>query len=574
MQKFGCTILFLLLFQLGINAQNTAYYTVLVGTFLDAKAQDFENLRKLGFLYTTQLDGNLTQVFIGGYSKEASAKEVASNVRKVGYTSASVQQRLIEEGRNTTVIQLGIRRTDKEIKWEEFYEAGDLFVILNDNQVKIVTGLYPSIDAAKKDLSRVRGLGFDDAFVKKVNDIFLHRVSSFEAGGLKRPLFDLVIEDDPKKQDRTTRNDVPNAYSDVTVKSPVRNNPTPPTTQKSVPASYGTESVLPNIRTKVKRRSALELQKVLKAQGTYTSSLDGYYGKGTTAAYDKVLKENRDLQKYMLLSQNLNSYGISGTESDLQNIVNNLIDDPTAPNRLERYSSPIANAYKAYLLFTTLGSSNEVNDLMNRAIREAFEGKKLENQPPFNFRATYAYEDLEQLILHIHYVHSAPGTNLAAPCWLFQMHPKETARAYASYSNNASENFQLQACDEFMYWPEIRMAYTIAADLNPNKKIDQSEVAAAAADRAAIFLAPDALDSKDKKAAESWNRKIWDGLNSWASRDAMHERLVTSFKVAYFQSQVRLEDYYMDKGFKSAEAEDLALATLKTIVGPHMKRFD
>jgi hypothetical protein len=41
----------------------------------------------------------------------------------------------------------------------------------------------------------------------------------------------------------------------------------------------------------------------------------------------------------------------------------------------------------------------------------------------------------------------------------------------------------------------------------------------------------------------------------------------------YFQSQVRLEDYFMDKGYKPKEAKALALAALHTLVAYHMQRF-
>lgn len=572
MQKFGYTVLLVLAISLSSFAQNSSYYTVLVGTFLDAKAQDFENLRTLGFLHATKLEGNLTQVFIGGFDKQGDAEKMATAVRSKGYSGAFVQERPPSEGETTAIIQMGIRNIKKDIDWENYYRAGDLYVILNGNQIKIVTGLYKDVNDAKKDVSRVRKLGFKDAFVKRINTALLHQVNSFEAGGLKRPLFDITLEDDPKKKRPSSYNDVPASYDDVQPKSPVvKKDPTLP---NRIPASYGTDSALPSIRSKVKRRSALELQKVLKAQGTYSSSLDGYYGKGTTAAYEKILTRNRDLQKYLVLSQYMNSSGQTSSGGTLQNIISNLIDDPSAPSSLERYNSPIANAYKAYLLFTTIGPNAEINDLMNGAIRKAYQGKKIKNQPPFNYNATYAYEDLEQLILHVHYVHSSPDTDIAAPCWLFQMHPKETANAYKAYSNFDSDHFQLQACDEFMYWPEVKLVQTIASDLNPDPKINQGDIAQAASERARLFLSPAKLSSADQKDVTKWNTKIWNNMNSWAAKDALNQRLVTAFKVAYFQSQVRLEDYYMNKGYKSKEAEGLALATLKTIAGPHLGRFD
>ena len=164
MKKFGTVALFLAFFSFQMLAQNTAYYTVLVGNFLDAKAQDFETLKGLGFLHANTMDGNLTQVFIGGYEKKRDAEKVAASIRSKGYSSASVQERILEEGKTTTVIQLGIRNIKKKIKWERYFKAGDLYVILNGNQIKITTGLYSSINEAKKNLGEIRKLGFSDAF--------------------------------------------------------------------------------------------------------------------------------------------------------------------------------------------------------------------------------------------------------------------------------------------------------------------------------------------------------------------------------------------------------------------------
>ena len=97
MQKFGYTVLFILVTSISAFTQNNAYYTVLVGTFLDAKAQDFENLRSLGFLHATKLEGNLTQVYIGGFDKQRDAEKMASAVRSKGYSGAFVQERFIDD---------------------------------------------------------------------------------------------------------------------------------------------------------------------------------------------------------------------------------------------------------------------------------------------------------------------------------------------------------------------------------------------------------------------------------------------------------------------------------------------
>ena len=64
-----------------------------------------------------------------------------------------------------------------------------------------------------------------------------------------------------------------------------------------------------------------------------------------------------------------------------------------------------------------------------------------------------------------------------------------------------------------------------------------------------------------------------DNLNAWATRDPLHQRMAVALRVVFYQSQVRLEDYYLNQEFNEEEAKGLALATLQTLVGYHLSRF-
>lgn len=561
-----------------ISAQNKAYYTVQVGTFLDAKPQDFNLIRPMGFLHVGQLNGNLNQVFIGGYNDKAAAESMAAKLRKKGYSNAFVQERFLNEGQTVTVIQMATRTLKKPIEWEKFQQAGTVYGIVNGDKAKIVTGIYQNVDAAKKQLPAIRKLGFKDAFIKKVNSVFLHEVTEFTTG-FKKDLIPLAFDNQPttrRSPNRTTKrgsvpSDIPADYDVVTARSP-NANPAPPgatsTTARAKKATYS-----PKIRSKVKRRSVLELQKILKAERTYTSSLDGYYGPGTKKGYDTFISNNREVQKYLVLAE----YGVgttgSGVNDRLQRAINNLLNDPSAPLVIEGSNTPVAKAYQAYLLFTSLGPGNEVNSLMNAAIKQAYASKRLNNQPPFDYRATYAYQDLDQLILHLHYVHAAPGNQYAVPCWLFENHQKETSRAYESFASFANGNFQVQGCDQFLTWNEVKTMQVIAQDLNTDKQLDAGRLAVGASQRARLFLAPQALSKGQTRELEIWNQNLMNGLNAWGARDPFNQRLVTAFKASYFQSQIRFEDYFMDQGFKKEQAQGLAWATLQSIVGYHLERF-
>ncbi len=569
---------------LGTAALAQNYYTIMIGTFLDAKPQDFDPIRPLGLVYAYPTNGNLSQVYLGGFDDKAKAEEVAQNLKQRGYANASVQERRLSDGKTVTVIQMATRVISKEIEWEEFEKIGNLYAILNGDRVKIMTGLYANVNEAKQELAKVRNSGYSDAFVKNVNSNLLVKIGEFETG-IKKALIPLSFDQQstqgrivtqPDNRPRTNNSnipdDVPTGYdnSAVTARSPVAartanvNIPEAPTSKKMS---------MPDIRVKVKRRSVLELQKILKAEKAYTSSLDGYYGKGTEAAYDEVMATNRELQKYLHLAETMEGTKESGAGNSLQRAINNLPTEASAPTTIESSSAPVAKAYQAYLLYNTLGPSNEVNNLMNSAIKGAYSGKKLQNQPPFDYNATYAYQDLGQMIQHLFYIHAAPGNNYAVPCWLYDRHPRETAKAQAAFAGYDNNDLKLQACDQFLDWPEIKVLQAIAADMNTDSKVNTGRLSADASKRAHLFTSPQALNASEAKTIESWNTDLWNNLNAWSSRDPIHQRVVVALKVAYFQSQVRLEDYFMDQGFSADESKGLALATLETLVGYYLDRF-
>jgi len=189
--------------------------------------------------------------------------------------------------------------------------------------------------------------------------------------------------------------------------------------------------------------------------------------------------------------------------------------------------------------------------------------------PPFDYNSTYSYNDLEQLLKHLGYIHAAaPDANL--PCWIFSQHAKEAAIAFAS----TSESIGLENCGgDFMSWEETQLLKVIAADLDPAFGTNEEQLAAFASKRAKLFIAPSQMTATEAKEALTWHKSVWTALEAWGNSDPVHDQRVTALKVAYFQSQVRLEDYFMNKGFKYKEAKPLAMCVLQTIVGTHFTNY-
>lgn len=557
------------------------FFTVVVGTFLDARSNDFNEIKPYGLVYAYQLEGNLSKIYLGGFDKKTNADKVVAALKEKGYTSAFVQERHLNEGQTVTVIQMATRYNSKPIEWEKFEQNGQLYAILNDDMVKVVTGIFPDVVSAKIKLEEIKKSGFSDAFIKNVNSALLVKISEFETG-IKKPLIPLAFEDNKITKGAPTGNtDRPAGY-DVKVR----------TNQPNFPASYDNKDLtakngsaetvsfkeepagmpLPAIRTEVKRRSALELQKVLKAEKFYTQSLDGFYGKGTEMAYQKALIENTELKKYVLLAQLSATSAPAQSSNLLQNAINRLPVDPSAINTIDASNTPVAKAYSAYYLFTKLGPSSDVNRLMSSALKGAFSGKKLENKPPFDYNATYAYEDMDQLIRHLFYVHAAPANIYEVPCWVYDRHRSEATKAQAAIAAFGTSDFKSAACSQELDWQEINILEAIASDLSGNQA-NASRIAASAAKRSQILMAPNSLSKEEKSGAEQWNEDLWTNLNAWSVRDPLHERTVIALKIIYYQSAVRLEDYFMDKGYSAKESKAFALVTLKTLVADHLDRF-
>jgi peptidoglycan hydrolase-like protein with peptidoglycan-binding domain len=565
-------------------------YTVQIGNFVNPKPSDFAQLQSLGFVYAARRPSNYTDIYIGGYNTEKEAEAIAEKLRSQGYDNAFVSRLNVEGGQSSTVIQLATKRAGDKINWDELSQAGPLFVALNGSEVKIVTGSFPDVAGAKAQLPRLQKLGFKDAFPRNINNVLLHEVTEFEMGGpAKKPLIPLDLAEKTGEQplaDAKGKTEVPSSYEDISVTAPsqkaseMTSKGLPDAEKKAdkakeaapAPAEASIEATLPDIRPGVKRTSALELQKVLKSAGSYKGSLDGYYGKGTRTAYDQALSTNRQLNKYRILARYLDSPADDAPKGSVQYYINTLWNDPkTALDGLELSKFPIAKAYRAYFLFVNDGAGKDVNGLMNDAIKEAFAGKKGVEFPKFDPSATYAYYDLDQLLLHVRYIHEVSPDQPAAPCWLFRKHPGGALKAFGPQSFQS--NLKLQTCGGFWEWEEVKLLNTIAQDLCGLDEVSEAQCAKSQSDLAQLYLTPKALSEEDRKALETWNTNLWKGLDGWASRDPMLAEIATGLKIVYFQNWVLFEDYFMNEGFNEKEAKALGLSAIRSLVGHHLERF-
>jgi hypothetical protein len=572
-------------------------YTVMLGTFMETSINDFEPVRTLGFPYAVNVGPNLYRVMLGGFSDRAEAENIAAALRLKAY-DASVMRIDLNAGTQVKVIQLSLKKAKKPFEFDKYLTTGPLYVELRDEYVKVLTGIYYDAESAKVALKRIRGLGFGDAFIKNINSAYLHEVNDFH----------LVSNQTPASYNYDAQNiissqisgDVPTSYdyageeqsgffnsappTNQTYKTPQSYDYTTPVNQQNygnyrTPQSYDTPSrpittSSPEISSRVKRSSVIELQKILKRKGAYNSSLDGYYGNGTKAAYNAAVSSNSQILKYNLLASDLNLGEDNAQIGSLQSFIDELPDNPqSSMQALSTSPVPIAKAYRAYMQFVNYGPSLQVNNLMNAAIRESYMSGARPQSNRFNYNMTYAYNDLSQLILHLRYVHAATGQSIAVPCWLFQLHPAEASRAFEPEQNMSANNYRVKNCGGFYSWQEIRVLMAMAKDLSVSNSPNAVDLAEGQSRQTRYYLSPAPLLDRDAQIAEAWQKRLETGMTSWGARDPYLAEIADAFTVMFYQSKVLLEDYYMDKGMKLKDASQLATATLRAMVGPYMARF-
>jgi hypothetical protein len=434
-------------------------FTVKVGTFRDVKAADFTTLQGKGFLYGTPGADNTMDVFLGHFATQAQVNALATELEASGFRNAQAFALPMATGQQLTVIQIALQGSNRGIDWETMEKAGQLYVESIDGTNKIMTGIYPDARTAASFLPAIRQLGYKDAFVRTVNNLRLIPINSFETG-IKKPLIPINMQSaknetplgipsvDPVPSvpfDRPSASPAPapspaspGGYGSVETNAlPYRSPPT--TTDAALPNPATSPTVvLPAIDGKTKRHSSAELQRVLKEKGYYTGAIDGFYGPGTTAAYNKAWDDMSEIRKYRKLSA-------------------------IAP-------------------------------------------------PP------------------------AGGHDLISK------------------------------------WPEVNTLLTVVEDLAAGMG-NATRASQLVQQRIELRDASQPLANTAAERVSNWSATLLQNMDEWATEDPLHAQIYSAFRLTYQQSQVRLEDYYMDRGLAPLDARNLATAMLQNMVGAQLDRF-
>lgn len=121
-------------------------------------------------------------------------------------------------------------------------------------------------------------------------------------------------------------------------------------------------------------------------------------------------------------------------------------------------------------------------------------------------------------------------------------------------------------------WPEVNTLLAIAEDLSAGMAND-TRARQLVQQRSQLVSATQPLTPVAASRVKNWATTIWTNLDEWATEDPLHAQIFSAFRLTYQQSQVRTEDYFMDRGLSPTDARDLSSAMLQNLVGAQLDRF-
>ncbi len=322
------------------------------------------------------------------------------------------------------------------------------------------------------------------------------------------------------------------------------------------------------------RASVKELQQALAQEGAYRSGIDGYFNAATEQAYDFFQERNRLMTRYTAAAQ-VKKEETNTVTSRLNNMLNNLDKDANPIASLASINHPLSKAYMAYNSFTSRGPGFETNNLMNGAIREVFSSRNVSNQISFDSKAAYAYTDLRQFILHMYYLHAALGEEHPLPCWLNDKHPQESAEAQGLFNASSTLALPTQTCEEqdAAEQNSSKVLQLLAEDIGVDKPTE-AVVKQATDHRTQLLAGKVQVSAAEQTQLDAWSTELLNKLNIWAAQDPLHAELVRTFHVVFYQTQMELENHFINQGMPVPKARYMALATEHTLVSPFLQRFE
>ena len=559
MFKKGILLLFVVLTSVQfVLAQQKKVYSISLGNFGATKVFDFPAFANQGLLYSQTLGNDLHKIKLGDYSDYSDALEVLNTVKKSGYSTASITA-VDPNNQSTYFVQLSTIDYHKQLSMSLQQGPEQRFLVGLDNKIRILQGPYNSREEADKALQTVKAQKDKDAFIAKYPMEMAHPLNEF--------YFDQELL--PSKSIKSYSSEVPNPFEDEETLFELNESGTFWDLHFSAKAKRLQK---PGIRGNKKRTSSLELQKLLKKDGAYDSSLDGYYGKGTAKAYTAVYNKNKYIQFLQSILPESDNNKVVLELNSLNDCLTNIPFEPQmCYDKLQTISDPLAGAYLSYLEMIAKGPTEKINKTMNLAIRLTFENGSKNPGMRFDPNANYDYQNVEQVIHHLLYMHMNAGTENSAPCWLYDYHIKEIS-SFSAKDPVSFSKINWNNCQSMFGWEEMDLLLLLARQISVDD-INDFEGANGWNQQMELFYNNELVSESNNKANKAWSDLIIKNVYKWGTKDEYLSKLSYSFRLLYFQNLVLLEDLFMDKGNSVQESQAMALAAMNSLLSPYMTNF-
>jgi hypothetical protein len=538
-------------------AQDVQVYHVSLGNFSGVKVFDFPGIANNGLVYSKPVNQGLLQINLGDYTDYGKALELTKAAKKAGFINARVEEMNLSS-QSTYYVQLASYDYFKQLSLDLSHIDQNRNLTGVDNIIRILEGPFASRSQADEALQQIK-TSYSGAFIAKFPKELVHPIGNF--------YFDQAAVSQPQPQLSTYNSNNQGMGIDELLNEEIY-------TFWELHFDAKLKKISkPSIRGNKKRTSAIELQKLLKKDGSYNSSLDGYYGKGTKSAFDKAYNQDPVIQftKSVITVKNENVVAL-----EIENINDCLLNIPYEPKmceeKLRTLSNPLAGAYIAYLEMIAKGPSQHLNKTMNMAIQLAFKNGSVNNNMRFDPKANYDYQNLEQIVQHLLYIHMNTGKEIPAPCWLYDYHIKDIS-AFSAKDPVSFSKIHWNNCSSMYDWEEMDILMQIVKQISVGNKND-FESTSGWNEQIDLIYNQSSISEMTAKANESWSSNMVTNVYKWGQKDAYLEKLSYSIRLLYYHNLVLLEDLFMDKGQSPKESKKMALAAMNNMIGPYMNDFN
>ena len=542
------SFIMLTMFVLQVGATNdpfqkdpiTTIYSIQLMASQNPQVTQFQAIKEIGYIYSEQA-GKFQRIFLGKFDNIDQANIKLAQLKSLGFGDAFLSKKPVDPASMVYTIQLQTYSSGQPIEWDKWRGYENLQVNLaGDDKVRLMAGTFNDIQSVNEELQIIRAKGIKGAFIRHINTAFIHKVSIFE----------MEVSEGSRNQRMTIKGEL---YL-----------PKP----SQVPVAYAEFN-------KNSRKSVKELQNLLADNSNYNGNIDGVYDINTEDAMDMFEVKNARYLTYVDRAVKMEDDGKKAI--GLQFYVNEVYNNPLmAYGGLKEVTHPMSDVYLAYMYFIGKANAKDqdkqilVNRLMNGAIQKTFVTSDYKGTTELDYEKNYNYNNPLLIIKHLGYMQDALQDPPSLPCWLFEIHPEETASIFNNLYSMVS------GCGDFMDWKELKVLKTIAADLDPIDHTisanDEDVRMAYNARRAQLYLAP-TISEDEASVMDSWNTRFWKGMNTWKNNDPLHKKMVLPLEMAYFQALVKLENHYLGRGFTEDESRILGLSVMRTVVNYHLQSY-